>query len=75
MGRLIRVKAKPICEYKNWCEYATLTRISRPKMFHDRCGGGSLCEDEFKERPGQLRKRCALIETQAGKENADFREN
>ena len=22
MGRLIRVKAKPICEYKNWCDYA-----------------------------------------------------
>jgi hypothetical protein len=22
MGRLIRIKARPICEYKNWCEYA-----------------------------------------------------
>jgi hypothetical protein len=31
MGQLTRVKAKPICEYKNWCEYAALTRISRPK--------------------------------------------
>jgi hypothetical protein len=31
MGQLIRVKAKPICEYKNWCRYAALTRISRPK--------------------------------------------
>lgn len=20
MGRLIRIKAKPICEYKNWCQ-------------------------------------------------------
>jgi hypothetical protein len=50
MGQLIRVKAKPICEYKNWCDYAALTRISRPKMFHDRCGGGSLCEITFDQQ-------------------------
>jgi hypothetical protein len=33
MGRMIRVKAKPICEYKNRCEYAALTRIIRPLGF------------------------------------------
>jgi hypothetical protein len=60
---------------KNQCEYAALTRISRPKMFHDRCGGGRLCEDEFKERPGHRRRWCALIESREEKENADSREN
>jgi hypothetical protein len=34
MGRLIRIKAKPIYEYKNRCDYAALTRIIRPKAFH-----------------------------------------
>jgi hypothetical protein len=44
MGWLIRIKARPICEYKNWCGYAALTRISRPRRFHDRCGGGRMYE-------------------------------
>ena len=60
---------------KNWCGYAALTRISRPKMFHDRCGGGRLCENEIKERATRLRRRCALSEPLEEKENADSREN
>ena len=44
MGPLIRVKARPICEYKNWCEYAALTRLSRPKNARLWCGGGTLYE-------------------------------
>jgi hypothetical protein len=50
MGRLIRIKARPICEYKNWCGYAALTRISQPRRFHDRCGGGRMYEIKLKQR-------------------------
>jgi hypothetical protein len=49
MGRLIRIKAKRICEYKNSCEYAALTRIIQPKTFHHR-DGADLLSSEAKRR-------------------------
>lgn len=36
MAHPIRIKAKPICDYKNRCDYAALTRIGWAKKFEQR---------------------------------------
>ena len=54
MGRLIRIKATPICDYKNRCDYAALTRITRPKAFYHRCGGEDCGRKQIAETPDSL---------------------
>jgi hypothetical protein len=36
-------------------------------MFHDRCGGGSLCEDEFKEEQDNCRDGARRLKDESEK--------